>query len=211
MSTKQKKVPVVTYTLLEKIETRKTQKEKQRTLETSYRAGAKKQQVLLQKQKAEREQLHEVKRILREEIKRTHVIPSFVFENKRKKVEDQKKALEFSFVEQHRQKKLAEDILKEQKEQAFRLKQFRKELHLAKVVPLEVKKLSVLFEESEIGKAQLLECEKEVVPVLQKLAKIVGFDVELDEFGDKTALIMWKPYPYWRYAFSNKNSEISHG
>ncbi len=211
MSTKQEKVPVVTYALLEKIETRKTQKEKQRKLESSYRAGAKKQEALLLKQRAERERLRAVKEELREEIRRTHVIPSFILERKRAKKEEQKKAKEFAFVERHRQKKLAEDILQEQKEQAFRSKQFRKELRLAKTVPLEIKRLPLLFEESEIGKAQLLECEKTIVPLLVKLAKIVGFDVELDEFGEKTALILWKPYPYWRYAFSDKKSGALNG
>jgi len=204
MSTLLRKVPVVTYTLLERVEAQK----RQRKIAESYRAAAKEYEAALLKTKLENEKRLAEKRAIREEIERTHVIPPLVLEEKREKKEAQKKVREFALVEQYRQKRLAEDILRAQKEHTFRMKRFRKEMRLARVVPIEIKRLPVMFDESVIGKAELLECEKPLVSVLANFARVVGFDVELDEWEDKTAVILWKPYPYWRYAFSGEKKNV---
>ena len=36
---------------------------------------------------------------------------------------------------------------------------------------------------------------------VREIAKTIGFDVEVDGFEEMTALVLWKPYPYWHYAF----------
>ena len=204
MSATQKKVPVVTYVLPEKIETRKAEQENRRKLEASYRFAAKNQEAILQNQIAEREKLEAVKKALHEEIERTHVIPSFILEEKKGKKEEKKKLREFELLECHRQKRLEQEKLQEQKEWTFKMKQFKKEVRLAKVVPLVVNFIPTAFQESEIGKAELLECESFLTPLVVKLAKLVGFDVEVDEEESKTIILLWKPYPYWREAFSDE-------
>ncbi len=206
MSTLLRKVSVVTYTLLKKVEAKK----RQRKIAESYRLAAKEHEAALLKTKLENEKRLAEKKAIREGINKTHVIPVFFLEEKRAKKEAQKKAREFAMVEQYRQKKLAEDICREQKEWTYRMKQFKKELRFLKVVPIEAKKLPEMFREGTIGKAELLECEEEIVLVLVKLAKTVGFDVEIDEWEDKTALLLWKPYPYWMYAFSGEKKNIAY-
>jgi len=204
MSTLLRKVPVVTYTLLERVEAQT----RQRKIAESYRAAAKEYEAALLKTKLENEKRLAEKRAVREEIKRTHVIPTFFLEEKRAKKVEEKKLREFAMVEHHRQKKLAEDLLREQKEWTERLKQFKKEVSSSKVVPLVAKRLPSVFQESDIGKDTYIECETPLVPILSTLAKIVGFDVDTCECGDSSVLFFRKPYPYWRYAFSGGKRSV---
>ncbi len=79
------------------------------------------------------------------------------------------------------------------------------------MVPIEVNRLPLLFEQIRIGQRELLGCEPHLASVLIKFAKTVGFDVELDEWEDASALLLRKPYPYWHFAFSGEKKDVLPG
>ena len=186
MSTIQRTVPVVTYTLFSYFERKVTNKR----LEKDYRAEAKKSEYALQKAKEEND-----KRLAEKKARRERVVVPFSY------LKEKMEKRDFELVEKYKAKRLAEDNLRAERDWAYRMMRFQEEIELAKVVPIEVKKLPGLFEKSKIGKAELLECEKPLVDILVKFAKTIGFDVEVDGFEEMTALVLWKPYPYWHYAF----------
>ena len=189
MSTLHKTVPVVTYTLLPYFERKISNKKRA----VEYRAMAKKSEYAIRKAKEENDKR------LAEKAERCErkIVP---FSYLKEKIEKRNALL----VEKYKQKRIAQDNLCEERDWAYRMVRFQEEIRDAKIVPIEVKKLPVLFEKSKIGKAELLECEKPLVPVLVKFAKTIGFDVEVDDFEEMTALVLWRPFPYWHYAYSGK-------
>ena len=189
MSTLHKTVPVVTYELLSYFE-RKVSNKKHAVL---YRAMAKKSEYALKKMKEEND-----KRLFEKKTRSERKIVPFSY--LKEKIEKRNALL----VEKYKQKRIAQDNLREERDWAYRMMRFQEEISLAKVVPIEVKKLPGLFEKSKIGKAELLECEKPLVSILVKFAKTIGFDVEVDDFEEMTALVLWRPFPYWHYAYSGK-------
>lgn len=189
MSTKEKKVPAVTYALLPYFERQKSNKERVR----EYRAMARRSEYALRKAKEENDE-----RLAEKKLRCERKIVPFSYFQKKKEERD------FALVEKARQKRIERDNLREKMDWAYRMMRFQEEIELAKVIPIEIKKLPELFEKSMIGKAELLECEKPLVPVLEKFAKTIGFDVEVDDFEEMTALVLCKPYPYWHYAYSGK-------
>jgi hypothetical protein len=190
-----KKVPVVTYILLPEFERKLSNKK--RALE--YRAMAKKSERALQKAKEEND-----KRLLKKRERYARkIVPFSCLQEKWLEKEKQEKAREVLLEEKIKKQKLEQANVEEKNDWANRMKKFRKEI-LHAGVRAEAKKLPFIFQHSEIGKAELLECEKSLVPVLTKVAKIVGFDVEVDDFEEMTALVLWRPYPYWHYAYSGK-------
>lgn len=189
MSAIEKKVPVVTYTLLPEFERKVSNKKRA----VEYLAMAKKSERALQKVKEEND-----KRLTEKKVRcERKIVP---FSCLQEKIEKRNILL----VEKYKQKQLAEDNLREEKDWAYRMIRFQEEISLAKVIPIEIKKLPELFGKSMIGKAELLECEKPLVEILIKFAKTIGFDVEVDDFEEMVALVLWKPYPYWHYAYSGK-------
>jgi hypothetical protein len=193
MGTTKKKVPVVTYELLPVFE-RKANNAK---VAAEYRAEEKKLQNSLFKTKEENERRLAEKKALYQRI----VVPFSVFEERAKR-------RELALVEKYKQKRIQEDILREERNWAYQVAKFYEMIQLEKVVPIEIRALPELYKKSEIGKAELIECEKSIVPVLTKFAQIIGFEVELDEFEEMTALLLWKPYPYWMYAFSGEKKDV---
>jgi hypothetical protein len=189
MSAKHKTVPVVTYTLLPEFERKVSNKK--RVIE--HRAIAKRSERALEKAKEEND-----KRLAEKKIR--YERKNIPFSYLKEKIEKRNCAL----VEKVKQKTIERDNLREARDRAYRLMRFQEEISLARVVPIEIKKLPALFEKSKIGKAELLTCEKLLVPVLSKFAKTIGFDVEVDDFEEMTALVLRKPFPYWHYAYSGK-------
>ena len=145
-----------------------------------------------------------MKKAVREEIALTHVVPLSFFQKKLEKRAEQEKAKETALVEAKRQKAMAEDLIRTERDSAYRMKRFYEEVGNAKVVPIDIMKLPALYENTRITKTELFAVEPEMVPIMEKFAKIIGFDVEVDQFEDMTALVLQKPYPYWQYAFSGE-------
>ncbi|MFA5830445.1 MAG: hypothetical protein WC878_01310 [Candidatus Paceibacterota bacterium] len=194
MSTRKKTVPVVTYALLPIFERKLSNKKAAR----EYRAELLKREACILKTKEENDKRLEEKRARRERV----IVP---FSYLQEKIKERDNAL----AEKRKQEKLEQDILREERDWAYRMMRFEEEIQLEKIVPIDVKLLPALFKESDIGKAHCIECEEAVLSSLRKFAEIVGFDVEFDGEGDLPALVLWKPYPYWREAFSDKKETIT--
>jgi hypothetical protein len=197
MSTTQTKVPVVTYTLLPVFERKLSNKK----LAEEQRVKMRGEEAALLEAKEENDKRLSEKKALYKRV----IVPFSVFQEKAK----ERKAREDEIEEARRQQRLEQDILLEQKEWTEKMKEFKKEVRLAKVVPHVVNYLPTAFQESEIGKEYSLEidCGEVVVPTIIKLAQIVGFDVGMTEREGKITLLLRKPYPYLREAFSDKKAQ----
>ncbi len=200
MSTLTRKVPVVTYTLLPIFE----MKISNRKAAEKCRELAKLEAEALLKTKAENDERLALKKALRAEITETHVVPFTFFQKKLEKKIEQEKAREVALVEARHQKAIEQDLIRTERDWAYRMMRFHEEVGNAKVVPIDIMSLPLLYENTAITKTELLACEHEMVPVMQKFAKLIGFETEVDQFEDITALVLQKPYPYWQYAFSGE-------
>jgi hypothetical protein len=222
MSTRKKTVPVVTYTLLEKLAEKRRavvkeecraiekkdatviytllekirEKEKHCEAEEARRALEKEQTEAFRKARKENERHLVEKRALREEIGRTHVIPACIFAEKLAKKKAQEKILRGIFLEQLEEERLAEGARRTEEEHISLMKKIHEKICREKVIPIEVKKLAQLFERHDITKPSLVLCEKPTVLIRKQFAQTIGFIVTMEERGDKTALTIKKPFSW---------------
>jgi hypothetical protein len=191
MSTMTKKMPVVTYKLLTVFERKLSNKK----VAEEHLAKIRDAEIVLREAKEENEKRLAEKKVLRQEIKRTHVIPSSFLEQKREKKRAEKLMFAESFENCLEESRLEQSYARTAAEKAEQMKKLKEKIRLEKIIPIGVKKLLARFEEIDVEKVETLECEKLLGPVLATFARTIGFVVKKIEKEGKTDLEIKRPYP----------------
>ena len=183
-------VPVVTYKLLSTFERKLNNK---KVVAKQIAEDAKKAEALRVGTEKNKKRIAE-KKAFREEIERTHVIPTCVFMGKlalREEQERIRRGIETQMDEDERWNKI---ILAYEKSSIEKIKSFKQSYLSGVVVSIHAKELLGKYSESGFGEALVLDVFPEEETYAFAMAECLGLVVEVDEviLDGRLSLILWK-------------------
>jgi hypothetical protein len=226
MSTKEKKVPVVTYALLEKLAQKESMNEPPRERQGSapvvtyklfsyferkinnkrlggIRAFEDEDAVLDEaEQKAKKEKLARefLKKQMHEKFHEFRVIPfewlQAMKAMKKAEKDAEEKVRNDAFLAELEIDRVKRGYELQKIERAERLKKLRLKMGAEQVIPIGVKQLLKKFEEKKENETEIVECEKLFSPIFATFARTIGFSVIKKESKDNVILTVQKPVSY---------------